>query len=85
MRSEHSQRHQRVTGSLQVVNSRFAANSASRGGAIYSEGASRDHHELRSSVATQPQRPGAPCTWLNSQPSPSSTAPSAGNIAGVPQ
>ena len=29
-----------MTGCLQVVNSRFAANSASRGGAIYSEGAS---------------------------------------------
>lgn len=34
------ERPNHLTGCLQVVNSRFAANSASRGGAIYSEGAS---------------------------------------------
>ena len=42
-RTNHSdcwQLPQILVGYLQVVNSRFAANSASRGGAIYSEGAS---------------------------------------------
>lgn len=81
---EQSQCLQRLTGSLQVVNSRFAANSASRGGAIYSEGASLTIMNSQFNGNTATTTGGAmyvaqqsALTILNSTFS--------GNIAGVPQ